>query len=59
MQKVGPDNRQANGFTTEYKEEVITEPVFHKLDKHKVNPSNKFWRDSNQTKYPNFTLPYW
>ena len=37
-------------FTPESEEEFIREALSHKLDRPLVNPSNKVWRDSNQTK---------
>ena len=37
-------------FTLEEDYEVIREAVLHKLDRPLVNPSNKVWRDSTQTK---------
>ena len=43
-------------FTPEVEYEVIREAVSHKLDRHIINPSNKVWRDSTQTKTPNSPL---
>ena len=43
-------------FTPEAKNEVIRETVSHKSDRTIVNPSNKFWRDSTQTKNPTSTF---
>ena len=39
-------------FTPESEDEVISESVSHKLDRPIVNPQNKVWRDSAQTKSP-------
>ena len=43
-------------FTQEVEDEVISEAVSHKLDRNLINPSNKVWRDSTQTKTPNSPL---
>ena len=43
-------------FTSEADDEVITEAFPHKLYRPLVNPLNKVWRDSNQTK--NQTSPF-
>ena len=43
-------------FTTEVEDEVIRDAVSHKLDILIVNPSNKFWIYSTQTKTT--TSPY-
>ena len=40
-------------FTLDVEYEVIREAVSHKLDRHLINPSNKVFRDSTQTKTPN------
>ena len=37
-------------FTPEDEEKFIREEVFHKLNIPIVNTSNKFWRESTQTK---------
>ena len=37
-------------FTPEVEDKVIRDEVSNKLDRPIVNPSNKFWRDSTQTK---------
>ena len=44
------------GFTPEAEDEVIRETVPHKLDTPLLNPTNKVWRESTQTKTP--TLPF-
>ena len=43
-------------FSSEVEEEVIRYEVLYKLKKSLVNPSNKFWRDSTQSKTPTSTL---
>ena len=43
-------------FTPEFEYEVIRDVVSQKLYKPIVNPSNKVWRDSAQTKTP--TSPF-
>ena len=43
-------------FTPEAEYGVIREAVSQKLDRSLVNTSNKFWRDSTQTKYPTSTF---
>ena len=43
-------------FNTDVDDEVIMEEVSHRLDITIVNPSNKFSRDSNQTKTPTSTF---
>ena len=39
-------------FNPETEGEVIRDAVSHKLNRHLVNPPNKFCRDSTQTKAP-------
>ena len=39
-------------FTPEVEDEFISEAVSQKLDRPLVNPPNKVWRDSTQTKNP-------
>ena len=39
-------------FTPEVEDEVIMDTVYHKLDIPLVNPSNKFWIYSTQTRPP-------
>ena len=43
-------------FTPGFEDDVIREAVSHKLDRALVNPSNKVWGDSTQTKTP--TSPF-
>ena len=43
-------------FNPETEDEFIREAVSQKLNRHKVNPSNKFLRDSTQTKDPTSTF---
>ena len=43
-------------FTPGVEDEVIREAVSHKLYRNLINPSNKVWRDSTQTKTPNSPL---
>ena len=43
-------------FTPEVEDEFISEAVSQKLDRPLVNPPNKVWRDSTQTKNP--TSPF-
>ena len=44
------------GFTPESEDEFIRETVPHKLDTPLLNPKNKVWRESTQTKTP--TSPF-
>ena len=39
-------------FTSEVEDEVIMDAVLHILYRDLVNPPNKVWRDSTQTKTP-------
>ena len=39
-------------FTPEVEDEIISDTVSQKSDRPIVNPSNKVWRDSTQTKTP-------
>ena len=50
MHKRGSKKRQANEFTPEVEDKEIREEISHKLYRTLVNPSNKVWRDSTQTK---------
>ena len=50
MHKGVANNRQYNGFTPEAEDEVLRDAVSHKLYLPLVNPSNKVWRNSTQTK---------
>ena len=58
MHKVGTSNSKYNRFYSRAEDEVIRESVSHKLDRHLVNPSDKVWRDSNQTKTPTSPLQH-
>ena len=52
MHEEGSQNSQSNEFIPEAVDEVIRKTVSHTLYIPLVNPSNKFWRESTQTKSP-------